>query len=358
MIAVLILFLMLLVLVIGHELGHFLIAKWNNVRVDEFGFGIPPKLWGYQPADSETEYSVNWLPIGGFVRLYGQDGDNRHDPRSFAAKKPWQKIAILSGGVIMNFLMAIVLFSSAAWIGYEMPVGPDQVTENTRHIIGYVEPDSPAQESGLQQGDQLQAIAGQNVTYAGEVGELLQEASSDAIEIAIIRDEKEQTISVKPTFEDGELQPIGVLPVSLEMQKLSFLEGLSRGLQQTAGFVIEIMTFLSDLVVGIFTTQENSNPSGQVMGPVGLAEELESLRQYGFGFLLNITAALSVNLAVINLLPIPALDGGRIVMIVTEWIKGSPLNQQLEAQVIGISFIVILGLTLFITANDIIRLVG
>lgn len=357
MVAILILFLMLLVLVLGHELGHFLIAKWNDVRVDEFGFGIPPKLWGYQPSGSETEYSINWLPIGGFVRLYGQDGDNGEDPRSFAAKKPWQKIAILSGGVIMNFLMAVVLFSFAAWIGYEMPVGSDQVTENTRHVIGYIEPDSRAQEAGLQEGDQLQAIGGQDVTYAGEVGELLQQASSDAIEITIMRDENEQSISVQPIFEDEELQPIGILPVSLEFQQLSFLEGLNRGVQQTGGFVIEIVTFLSDLVVGMFTTQE-SDSAGQVMGPVGLAAELESLRQYGFGFLLNITAALSVNLAVVNLLPIPALDGGRIVMVVAEWIKGSPLNQQLEAQIIGVSFIAILGLTLLITANDIIRLFG
>ena len=143
----------LVIVVIGHEFGHFIVAKWNGVKVEEFGFGLPPKIWGFKPKGSETEYNINALPIGGYVKLLGEEGDDRDNPRSFASKKPWQRIAILSAGVIMNIIIAVIAFTVVGMMGSQVGID-DAVINSNKYtnittIIAMISKDSPAKKSDL-----------------------------------------------------------------------------------------------------------------------------------------------------------------------------------------------------------------
>jgi len=363
----LIIFLLILgVLVFVHELGHFLVARRNGVKADEFGFGFPPRLagfvqdektkkykfvWGNQDIESKnTIYSINWIPLGGFVRIKGENGDGANDPDSFASKKAWPRIKILAAGVIMNFILAWVIITTLLVIGQ-----PQEVPENTPGsfvFIGMVAPDSPAENMGLIAGDKVLRICLKSDSCV--------DAATVSQFVGFINDNKGKEIAIEINRNNAILNlvgmprenppigqgPLGVQPVQTSIVKYPWYEAAKNSVVVIFNFVILILGFLKNLIIG-------KGSFSEVSGPVGIFRYTGQVAKQGFLDVLNLMAVLSINLGIINILPIPALDGGRILFILIEKIKGSPVNQKTEQAFHNLFFILLLTLMAFISTREI-----
>lgn len=329
-----IIFLSILILI--HELGHFLFAKKFGLLVEEFGFGLPPKIWGRKIG--ETVYSVNSLPFGGFVKIFGEDGGDPSAERNFASLKVWRRAVIISAGVLFNFLLGWLAISLVFSIGAPQAV-----------IITDVKADSPAAKIGIQINDKVtdfkttdEFIKYVNENQGKEISFKIQR-NSDIIDF-------KATPRVNPPAGEGAL---GVGLVSAGFPKKPIFESLWGGLkvsiEMTKQIFIAIFNLITKAVVGKASLE-------QIAGPVGIVKITAQAGTLGFVYLLQLLAMISLNLAVINILPFPALDGGRLIFLIIEKIKGSPLNQKFEkiANAIGFAFLILLMVA--ITIKDIIRL--
>lgn len=365
-----ILFLIILViLILVHEFGHFIVAKRFGIRVDEFGIGFPPKAVTLAKYKG-TEYTLNWLPLGGFVKIFGENpneeslrGPDR--ARSFVHKPKIVQATVLFAGVAFNILFAWILFSVVFMLGMPSALSEEEVgsSHSVRLIISEVLKDSPAEMAGLMSGDELLSLS----TIEGSAGELFPSTVSDFI---MEQEGKEIAISVKRGEEVKEIllvPELGVIEGEPSRPAIGVAMGLIGRLQfsppaalwQGAKFTVEITKLIA---VAIFTfllsaVTLSANLS-EIAGPVGIVSLVGDASALGFVFILNFTAFISINLAIINLLPVPALDGGRLLFLLIEVIKGSPIKPSIANTVNTIGFALLILLMLVVTYSDILRIIS
>jgi len=385
MLSTIIIFILVLsVLVFAHELGHFMTARRLGVKAEEFGLGFPPRAFGVyrnkakkwrwvfggrtpeslasstdedlHPAPKSTIYSINWLPLGGFVKIKGENGDGKNDKDSFAAKKIWQRVIILSAGVIMNVILAWGLFS----VGYM--IGLPQVTENVSKqaivsepsvIIAAVMPDSPAAAAGLKEGDLILRINNETISSELALQNIVAVNDGQVISLTVNRGGEELNIMAVPSARDGARATVGISIFASGTVRYPFFAAIYEGAKMTGFMIKEIFSAFGSLFANIF---QGNKVADQFAGPIGIADITGQAARLGFVYLLQFTALLSLNLAVINILPFPALDGGRILFLLIEKLKGRPVKQELETLIHNIGFLLLIALIIFVTYKDIIRL--
>src|SRR3990167_1494319 len=363
---ILIFLIILLVLVLVHEFGHFWTAKKFGIRVDEFGFGFPPKIFGIKKG--ETEYSLNLLPIGGFVKIFGENPDNENTngpdrERSFINKPNWQQAIVLFAGVAMNFLLAWILFSIGFMSGLPTSVGSEPTgfkLSDVNLTILSVSEKSPAQTAGLKSGDKVVTLSSgddfiENIN-PDTLKSFVQSHGEKEISIGYIRGKNKEFHLAKiiPVVSQSDNQPkIGIAMDMIGTAKLPFFTAFKEGMALTwfvtKGTVVGLYTLVADSLRG-----EGSLDS--VTGPVGMVGIVGDAYQFGFVYLLSFAALISINLAVINLLPFPALDGGRLFFLLIEKIKGSRLNPKFANTVNMIGFSILILLMVVVTFNDVVKL--
>ena len=357
--SIIIFLVMLTLLVFVHELGHFLFAKKNGIRVDEFAIGFPPKLFSWKKG--ETKYSINIVPLGGFVRIFGENPDEESlegpdKDRSFVNKSKKVQSLVLVAGIIFNILFAFVLFS----LSYMVGVADVSSTPNntTRLYVTDIREGSPAEKAGLKKGDIIESI--------GDEGRIIENVTPDSIKtfigysggeelhLSVNRDSSKLDIDVTPEkiSEDSDYV-IGIQMVELNNLKLGFFASIWQGAKMTVLVTKEtifgILSFLKNVIT--FSADFKS-----VSGPVGIAGLVGEASHFGFGYLLSFAALISINLAVINLIPFPALDGGRLLFVIIEAIIRRPINPKVAHTINAIGFMLLLVLMVFVTFSDIRRL--
>lgn len=345
------------ILVFVHELGHFLTAKKFGIKVEEFGFGFPPRVFGKKIG--ETIYSINLLPVGGFVKLYGEDDagggsiKKKHQDvkgdmsRAFFARPAWQRLLIVLAGVIMNFGLAVVLISFLfATQGVAIP------TENIK--ILEVTENSPAKEAGLVAGDEIVSVDGNDIATTDDFIKFAAQEAGGPISLEISRDSQTFDVVLTPRteFPEGD-GPLGVGITNTEIRKYPWYEAPFYGTIEAFKFSGLIAVGLAEMVGNIITGGDE--PVG-VAGPVGVAQLTGQAVSYGIFATLWFVALLSLNLAVVNVLPIPALDGGRLFFILIEMVTRRKVSPKYEAVAHGIGLVLLLSLIVFITFFDVIRL--
>ncbi len=335
------------VLVLVHEAGHFFTARFFGVRVDEFGIGFPPRAAGIRIGS--TVYTLNWLPFGGFVRLKGEQGESRTDPDSFASQSMPRRLAILLAGVFMNLATAVLLFSLVSMIGVTRSVTDDAtrgVSNPAVHIFEATK-DSPADRAGIEAGDVILSINGASVETTHAVQDQVRKNADQEIEFRLKRGDDVVTRSVRPQRNE-EGQPM----VGIRMQRLAFVKLDPVGALVQAGIDVKDTARSMFLVLGqMIGKQDFSN----VAGPVGIAKHAATAWNFGIATFLALAAQLSVSLAILNVLPIPALDGGRAAFVLLELIHRKRLREEIENIIHLIGFALLLGLIALVTYHDIVR---
>jgi regulator of sigma E protease len=346
---VIIFILVLLVTVLVHEWGHFFAARKSGMLVEEFGFGIPPKLFSFKKG--ETNYSINALPIGGFVKIAGENGIEEGVPanRQFETKPWYKKAFVLAAGVICNLLLAVILFTIANIIGM-----PTQMENGTPTVV-LVVPESPASQAGLRVGDKVESIAvGDKKLSVVQTDALREELQKGNAPLTITYTRGKETVTKTITPEQNENgRVIGIGIESIGVEKLSLWEGFKQAITQTINLIVTIWETLGTLLRGVFT---KAPTPGGLIGPVGLAREVGGAATIGFAYLLAFTAAISINLAVLNIMPFPALDGGRLIVVLLEAITRRRFSQKVVGLIHAAGFVVLLGFMLILTVSDIKKL--
>lgn len=321
-----------LMVVLIHELGHFAVAKFVGIRVNEFSIGMGPKL--FQRQRGETEYTLRLLPIGGYVKMEGED-ESSEDPKSFNNAPVLSRIGVVVAGAIMNFLLAIIVLTI---VSYGAGMATTQIEETQ---IG-----SPAESAGIVEGDRILRINGETTnTWEDIVNSINNSDPNSNMELDIQRDQDLVVrVSVKPIVQEGRTI-IGISPY-MEQSISSAIRG---GFAKTGTFLKLMFEFISMLFKGKVSTNDLS-------GPVGVVREIGVAAELGFYNVLFLLGFISVNLGFFNLLPIPALDGSRIIFLLIELVRGKPMDPNKEGFVHFIGFILLIGLMIIVTYKDIIKI--
>ena len=329
-------------LVLSHEFGHFIVAKACHVYVEDFSIGMGPRLLHWR--GRETEYCLRAFPIGGWCKMRGEDEESE-DARAFCCRPVWQRICIVAAGPIMNFLFAILLYIIIyMMIGISVP----------SNLVGDVTAGSPAEAAGIQAGDRIVAINAEPVVLWSDITTIMDAQTEGAgLHIQLLRDGETMDILLDPQYdaETGRWM-IGVYS-SLEdmaVQRAGFFPSIKMGIQQS-------FYMLRQLVSGIIGMFAGTVPV-EVSGPVGIVTVINQAAQDSLRTVLALTAFLCLNLGLVNLLPLPALDGSRIVFLIVEGLRGKPIDSQKEGMVHFVGLLVLMGLMLLITYQDIVRLVA
>ncbi len=356
MITTLILFFVLLsVLILSHECGHFFSARAFGIRVDEFGFGLPPRIKGFRRG--ETLYSLNWLPFGGFVKIHGEEGEDGGDSRSFANKSALKRSIVLLAGVAANFILAFLLLSLVLWLGIPESIDESEVAHfsDAQIAIVGIAPGGSADQAGIQAGDYIRSIQTNDTILVkpqkiADVQELIKSHAGKTITLRLARNgdivEKQVFVRSNPPAGEG---PTGVELSWVVTKKVLWYQAPIEGARFTYTITGATLHGLWDMIKSLFHRQ---GPGVEVAGPVGIFKLVGSVRHSGLAPFLMFAAVLSINLALINVLPIPGLDGGRFAFIVAEAIRGKRISARTSAITHGIGFIVLLGLMLLITLLD------
>jgi len=365
---ILILLVVLAILILVHEFGHFIVAKKTGIRVDEFGLGFPPKLFGKKYG--ETEYTFNLIPFGGFVKIFGENAEEeaRSGPdsaRSFVNKPKWIQAAVISAGVGFNFLLAWILISAGFIAGFPMPTGAAPVgasVTNEQLIITAVEDNSPAGEVKLQAGDVILSLGlGENDGVlerpgAETVQSFIREHGEKEIVLSYKRGEEVQTVMLTPRHGIvGDRPAIGIAMSTIGLVKLPPHRALWEGGKMTVVLTGAVVTAFTGLIADALVGEADI---ANLAGPVGIVSLVGDATSLGFVYLLGFVAFISINLGVLNLLPIPALDGGRLLFLLIETIKGSPIRPSVVNAAHTIGFALLILLMILVTYNDIARLIA
>lgn len=400
-------------MVLVHEFGHFIVARKNNIRVDEFGFGFPPRIFGLQllsgerleplvkteevnvnVSDGQTQvvdkikevdalvpvrrwrwvwgnadnltsvpglregtiYSLNWIPLGGFVKIKGENGEYANEPDSFGHKKIWRRTLVLAAGVIMNFVLAGLLLTVGFIIG--LPQSLDDLSYGARikdvkiEIMSVLEK-TPAALAGLQPGDQILQVDALSGLKVQDLQNYIDAKKGQKIKFVFKRGSEEISKEITPV-ELAETKKGGIGVSLLESGLVSYPWYLSLyyGFKAAIQFSWEIIKAFGLLFVGIF---RGSPVAENLSGPVGIAVLTGRVARLGFVYLLQFTAILSLNLAILNALPFPALDGGRILFLLVEKLRGRPLKQKAENIIHTVGFALLMLLVIFVTYKDVVR---
>jgi regulator of sigma E protease len=371
LITIIVFILILSILVLVHEAGHFLVAKILGIKVEEFGFGLPPRISGIK--FGETLYSLNWLPIGGFVKLYGEDEagggsvkvsgvrssakeqtTKSQDPdydRAFFSRPKWQRALVITAGVIMNFVLAVAIISVLfSVVGVPVP--------NKKVIVVEVIKGAPADKAGLRAGDTILSINNEPVTNTTQIIETSKKHLGQKLTLRTEgQNSKFKTIEITPRvkYPKGE-GPMGVaISQGTDIKKYPWYEAPFVGTMEALKETWLIGNGLVMIVIQIFT--KGTLPS-DVAGPVGIAQLTGTVVNIGLAAVLSFVSLLSLNLAIINILPIPALDGGRLLFIVIEAVTRRKVDPSLESRAHMIGMVILLGLIALITLHDVIRVLS
>lgn len=329
------------IMIFPHELGHFIAARRVGVKVNEFAFGMGPAIWKKQ--GTETLYSIRLFPVGGFCAMEGEDEDS-NEPRAFGNKKPWQKIVVLAAGSFMNIICAIVIMSLVIGImGF------------TTTVVGQVTEDLPAKAAGILEGDKLLKIDDTEIEQWTDVSKALQASGGEEVVVTLERDKQVETVSVVPQLTEGvdaQGNPAQgyVLGVTCKISHNPFMAVVD-GAQSTWNMTKMMFSALGQLFTGEAGVDELS-------GPVGMINMVSQTTEYGFWYYGFLTALICVNLAIINLLPLPALDGGRIIFVIYTMITGKTVSEKVEGAIHMVGMVLLLALMVFVTMNDITRIFG
>jgi regulator of sigma E protease len=360
--SVILFIIILAVLVFVHELGHFLIAKKAGVRVDEFAVGFPPKLFSFKKG--ETTYSINLIPFGGYVKIFGEDPNEEsakgpEASRSLVNKPKYIQVAVLIGGILFNILFAWLLISVSLMSGYKMPVeSATYPVTNTKITILSVLPNSPAQKAGIVAGDEIISLKegdGAIVTpqEVPDVQKFIVESKSK-IQISYNHNGSIKTTEIEPSLGvSGDNRAIGISMSKVGEVHLPFYKAFWEGTKLTYSVVNETFFSLIDFFGKVFRGKADIS---QVSGPVGIAGLVGDASHFGFIYLLGFTAFISINLAVINFMPFPALDGGRIFFLLIEAIIRRPISPKILNFINALGFMFLIGLMLFVTFFDVVKL--
>lgn len=357
--SIIIFLIILSVLVFVHELGHFGVAKFFGVRVDEFGMGFPPRAKKLFTRNG-TDYTLNWLPIGGFVKIYGEDSLPDTDPdyaRSFVARPWYAQLLILVAGVVMNIILAWVLFSVSHMSGTLTPVTADNIghIKNSQLYIVGVMPDSPAHTADIVAGDIIHTVTTDKSILVNPTLETFVSTiqnSQGVVTLDIQHGKDRRTVSVTPQVIEGS-RKLGVMPELLGFEKHGFFQSLVLGAEttyHTAGATVAAFgKLIGDALRG-------HGDVSTLTGPVGLVGVVGDASRLGWSFVIHLAAVISINLAILNILPFPALDGGRIVIVLIETITRRKINPNIVGWINTIGFFLLIALMVFITVKDVIKL--
>ncbi|MCL4360620.1 site-2 protease family protein [Patescibacteria group bacterium] len=368
-------FIILTVLIFVHEFGHFIVARIIGVEVEEFGFGLPPRIWGKKAG--KTIYSVNWLPIGGFVRLKGEDEEDREQAAHLDTRKAktyfWgrsrlERSAILLAGVTMNFLLAIGIMTF-------LLVVQGEPKDTNRVHVDMVQPGSPAEKAGIRVGDVITSVEYQTgtvfaegksgitpepkltttaITGADQLIKLTERLRGQPIVLRILRNsERTQAVLIpRQTYPTGQ-GPMGVAISSVELTTYTWAEAPPRAVVVTFTRAWDMIASLAALLYRAVTLQPIQ---ADIAGPVGIAEVTGQAVRFGFYAVLEFASILSLNLAILNVLPFPALDGGRLAFVFLEKIFGKRLKPAFERSVHQVGMLILLALLLLVSVHDVFRL--
>jgi len=362
---IIIFIIVLAVIVLVHEIGHFLLAKIFGVKVEEFGVGLPPRAWGRKIG--ETLYSVNWIPLGGFVRMLGEDPseetklNDAEKSRSFSGKPKWNQALILIAGIFFNIVFAWLVISLGFSIGMPAPAHESVfgATQNVQTVITDVLPKSPADIAGLVAGDTVISVIVDGKAVANPTAENISQAISQSktgdVTISYKQGDATKTATITPSegLVKGE-RLIGIAMNSLGTLKLSLPLALLEGAHTTY-----LLTISTAKGLGAFLWQTilfKSNWS-EVSGPIGIAGVVGQATQLGFVYLLSLVSLISVNLALINLVPFPALDGGRLLFVCLEAVSRRKIPPKVASWLNTAGFFILIALMLFISVHDVFNLV-
>ena len=322
-----------LLVILIHEFGHFIVAKMNGVSVLEFSIGMGPKL--FQRKSNGTLYSLRVLPVGGYCQLEGEDEEN-DSPNSLNNQSPLVRLKVILAGAIMNFILAFILLILLM-----------SVSRVSTEVSGVIK-DSPAYSSGIQTGDQIVSINGENVSDGEELLKSIKESQGD-LNIGVIRDSQSKNIKVTPRLENN-IRKIGVnFQEEYNIKNFSIVKGFKKGLITFLNLTGMLYKFLGMLITGQLGL-------GGVSGPVGVVKEIGNAAKTGVANLIFLLAYININLGVFNLLPIPALDGGRAIFILIEMIFGKKISQGKEGYIHMVGLILLLALIAIVTIKDVIKL--
>lgn len=322
-----------LLVILIHEFGHFIVAKMNGVSVLEFSIGMGPKL--FQKESNGTLYSLRLLPVGGYCQLEGEDEEN-DSPNSLNNQSPFVRLKVILAGAIMNFILAFILLILLM-----------SVSRVSTEVSGVLE-DSPAYSSGIQTGDKIVSINGKNVSDGEELLQGIKESQGD-LDIGVMRDSQSKNIKVTPRLENN-VRKIGVnFQEEYNIKNFSLIKGFKKGVITFLNLTGMLYKFLGMLITGQLGL-------GGVSGPVGVVKEIGNAAKTGVANLIFLLAYININLGVFNLLPIPALDGGRAIFILIEMIFGKKISQEKEGYIHMVGLILLLALIAVVTIKDVIKL--
>lgn len=325
-------------LIFIHEFGHFIVAKAVGIKVHEFSLGFGPRLIGV--SRGETRYNLRLLPLGGFVRMAGMDPEEKEEDeeRGFNKKPIWQRVLVIVAGPLMNFLLAAVLLALILYAqGYPVP------TTTVSRLV----PGQPAEKAGLQPGDRILAIDGRPVGDWDQLSRMIGERPGKKIILSVERGGRQREIALIPARDPSGQGKIGIYPVQV-MQRAGFFAALGQGLAYTGRISWLILDFIGKMIVG--------RAPPELGGPVRIVQEIHTAVGMGFYYLLQLAAFLSINLGLFNLLPIPALDGSRVLFLAVERLRGRPVDPARENFIHLVGFGLLLLLIVVITYNDIVQL--
>jgi regulator of sigma E protease len=380
-IPILVVFFSLITLIILHELGHFFVAKKFGVEVEEFGIFLPPRLFGKKIG--ETVYSINVIPFGAFVRVKGEEGKagDIHDMRSFSTKPIWQRFLIVAGGVVAFWVVAAVLLSIVMGFGVPVVISDEDDGNllNARVQITAIALDSPAQEAKLQVGDIIREFKIQSslrtppssrpepaqdqtryskfkIHKVREVQEFVEQYKGQGVILTIQRGKDVFEVSLVPRVSPpaGE-GPMGVALARIAEKSYPWYQAPFKGIEATLKITGAIVKGLA-IILGNLVTGKGLPEGVQLMGPVGIGATMTQFVQLGVNQYLHFIAVISIYMAIFNILPIPALDGGKLLFLGIEKIKGRPVNPKLEQKITAFFFTLLLFLIILVTIRDITRL--
>ncbi len=354
----------LFILVLVHEWGHYITAKLTGMRVDEFGIGFPPKLFGVKKG--ETEYTINALPLGGFVKIYGEDSDAVREgvdfDRSFTGRSKWAQALVLVAGVSMNIIFAWFLFTGAFVWGIDRAVDESEASESARLIVTDVLVDGPASAALLTRGVTVASVSRNGETLESltptAFSDFVSRDSSSPVQIAYLKGEELFMANIVPQAgiikDEPERPAIGVALALVDTVQYPFITAVTEGFFHTIDSTVAITVGIGSLIKDSVLGQADFS---QVAGPVGIVGLVGEASAFGFSALLMFTAFISLNLAVINLLPFPALDGGRLLFVGIEAITRRPMPVRATQIMNTVGFFILIALMVVVTWNDIAKLI-